>query len=143
MVNGRLLDLEPRLKDIPSDVRDMQPPTLGIYRFRNYEAMFMNRDKPMSDSDMLKVITRIEQDRFNLEVLGNAFTPQTITVGTGPTLLIPPNRTPRGYLFLNPNTTVNGVTTDTNLFAPAVRGAGTYTSAVINVQAFRTSRFFL
>jgi len=141
--NGQILDLTPGRKRIPGDLETPTDEFLDIIRFDNFAAMFRNTSEDMSTHDLMKVLLKIQQQRFNLETLGNAFTPFSVTVGLTPTLILPPNKTPRGYLFLNPSQTVNGITTDTVMFASASRGAGTVTSTEVNVQAFRTSRFFL
>jgi len=141
--NGQILDLSPGRKRIPGDLESPTSEFLDILRFDNYAAMFRNTSEDMSTHDLMKVLLKIQQQRFNLETLGNAFTPFSVTVGTTPTQILAPNKTPRGYLFLNPSQTVNGITTDTTMFASASRGAGTVTSTEVNVQAFRTSRFFL
>lgn len=141
--NGQILDLRVRDKAIPGDLSSPVSEFLDIVRFDNFAAMFRNSSHDMSTHDLMKVLVKIQQQRFNLETLGNAFTPFSVTVGTTPTQILAPNKTPRGYLFLNPSQTVNGITTDTTMFASASRGAGTVTSVEVNVQAFRTSRFFL
>lgn len=141
--NGQVLDLRGRERPVPSDLSSPVSEFLDILRYDNYAAMFRNSSEDMSTHDLMKVLVKIQQQRFNLETLGNAFTPFTVTVGTIPTRILPPNKTPRGYLFLNPSQTVNGITTNTTMFASASRGAGTVTSLELNVQAFRTSRFFL
>lgn len=142
-LNGETLDLSPRVRSIPGDLEETQESALNIYRYDDYVAMWRNESAPMSSYDLLKTITKIEQQRFNLETIGNAFTPISVLIGTKATQILPPNKDPRGYLFLNPSQTVTGITTTTNMLIPAVRGAGTVTSAPINVQTFRTSRFFL
>jgi len=141
--NGQILDLTEARKQIPSDLSSPVSEFLDILRYDNYAAMFRNSSEDMSTHDLMKVLVKIQQQRFNLETLGNAFTPFSVTVGTTPTRILAPNKTPRGYLFLNPSQTVNGITTDTTMFASASRGAGTVTSVEVNVQSFRTSRFFL
>ena len=141
--NGQVLDLRARDKAVPGDLSSPVSEFLDVLRYDNYAAMFRNSSEDMSTHDLMKVLVKIQQQRFNLETLGNAFTPFSVTVGTTPTIILAPNKTPRGYLFLNPSQTVNGITTDTTMFASASRGAGTATSVVVNVQAFRTSRFFL
>lgn len=140
----RLIDLRGELdRPLADDLSKSQRPTLDVFRFKNYDAMFQGGDRPLDVVDLLKVIAKTENDRFALETLGNAFTPFVFTVGTTPTLILPPNKSPRGYLFMNPSQNLTGATLDTNLFVPAVRGAATYNSAAVNVQGLRTSRFFL
>src|SRR5574340_1055019 len=127
---GRLIDLRGELdRPLQGDLEKSQRPTLDTFRYKDYVAMFQGSDRPLKGDELVRVIARIEQERFNLETLGNAFTPLTVNIGTTPTLILPPNKSPRGYLFLNPNQTVTGVTTDTNVFTPLVRAAGTYLSA--------------
>lgn len=144
-LNGaRLIDLSEELdRPLADDLTKSQRPTLDIVRFKNFEALYQGGDHPLDVLDYLKLLAKVETDRFTLQTLGNAFTPFNITIGTTPTLILPPNKTPRGYLFLNPSQNVSGPTVSSNLFAPAVRGAATYTSAAVNVAALRTSRFFL
>lgn len=140
----RLIDLRDELnRPMADDLTKSQRSTLDVFRFKNYDAMFTGDDRPLDVVDLLKIIAKTENDRFALETLGNAFTPFVFTVPTTPTLILPPNKSPRGYLFMNPSQNLTGATLDTNLFTPAVRGAATYTSAAVNVQGLRTSRFFL
>jgi hypothetical protein len=141
---ARLLDLSEELdRPMADDLTKSQRPTLDIVRFRDFEALYQGGDEPLTVLDYLKLLAKVETDRFNLQTLGNAFTPFNITILTTPTLILPPNKTARGYLFLNPSQNVSGPTVSSNLFAPAVRGAGTYTSAAVNVSGVRSSRFFL
>jgi hypothetical protein len=141
---ARILDLGEELdRPMADDLTKFSPSTLDIVRFKNYEALFSGEDRPLDEVGLLKVIAKAEADRFALETLGNAFTPFVFNVGTVPTQILPPNKSPRGYLFLNPSQNLSGATLDSNLFTPAVRGAGTYDSAAVNVQGLRTSRFFL
>lgn len=143
--NGaRFIDLGQELdRQLADDLSKSQKSVLEVFRFKDYEALFLQGDKPLDAVELLRVIAKTEYDRFALETLGNAFTPFVFTVGTTPTLLLPPNKTPRGYLFMNPSQNLTGATLNTNLFVHAVRAAGTYLSAAINVQGLRTSRFFL
>jgi hypothetical protein len=142
--NGQILDLSSELdRPLALDLDKYSPSTLDVYRFKNYDALFNGSDRPLTVTDYLKLIAKTEHDRFALETLGNAFTPFTFSIGTTPTQILPPNKTARGYLFMNPSQFLTGATLDTNMFVPAVRGAGTYTSAGINVQGLRTARFFL
>jgi hypothetical protein len=143
--NGaRIIDLsEEQDRPLALDLTKGQGSTLDIYRYRNYDARFDGTDQPLTALDCLKLITKTERDRFALETLGNAFTPFTISILTTPTPILAPNKSPRGYLFMNPSQFLTGATLDTNMFTPAVRGAATYTSASINVQGLRTARFFL
>lgn len=141
---SRLIDLRGELnRPLADDLTKFSPSTLDVFRFKNYDAMFQDGDRPLDVVDLLKVIAKTENDRFQLETLGNAFTPFVFTVGTTPTQILPPNKSPRGYLFMNPSQNLTGATLDTNLFTPAVRGAATYDSSAVNVQGLRTSRFFL
>jgi hypothetical protein len=141
---GQILDLsEEQDRPLADDLLKGIAPTLETFRFPNYDAVFKGEDAPMTGQDLLKVIAKVEYDRFTLETLGNAFTPFIFSVGINPTLILPPNKSPRGYLFLNPSQFLTGATLDTNMFVPAVRGAGTFLSNAINVQGFATATFFL
>ena len=141
---GRLIDLSDELdRPLADDLTKSQRTTLEVFRYRNYQAFYEGGDSPIGVEGYLKLLTKVESDRFALETLGNAFTPFTVPITTTPNRILAPNKTPRGYLFLNPSQSVTGATLDTNLFTPAVRGAATFLSSAINVQAHRTSRFFL
>jgi hypothetical protein len=142
--NGQILDLSGELnRPLADDLTKVAPSTLDVYRFKNYDALFDGSDAPLTALDYLKLLAKTDRDRFSLDTIGNAFTPFTINIGVIPTPVLPPNKTPRGYLFMNPSQFLTGATLDTNMFTPAVRGAATYTSAAINVQGLRTARFFL
>ena len=143
--NGeRLIDLSDQLnRPLADDLTKFQESTLDIFRFQNYDARFNGSDDPLTATDYLKLLTKTERDRFALETLGNAFTPFIFTIGTTPVQIIPPNKSPRGYLFFNSSQFLTGATLDTFMFPAAVRGAGTFTSSAINVQGLRTARFFL
>jgi len=143
--NGsRLIDFTGDLdRPLADDLTKFRPSTLDVFRFKNYEAFFDGSDRPMNPNDFLKIIAKTERDRFALETLGNAFTPFTFTIGVTPVQILPPNKSPRGYLFMNPSQFLTGATLDTTMFPVAVRGAGTFTSNAINVQGLRTARFFL
>jgi hypothetical protein len=142
--DGRVLDFSRDLdRPLADDLTKGSGSTLETFRFKNYDALFSGDDRELNPTDLLKIIAKTEYDRFALETLGNAFTPFIFTIGVTPTLILPPNKSPRGYLFLNPSQQLTGATLDTNMFTPAVRGAGTYLSNAINVQGLRTARFFL
>lgn len=143
--NGsRIIDLSEALdRPLADDLTKFSPSTLDVFRFQNYQAFFTGEDRPLNAEDYLKILTKTEVDRFRLETLGNAFTPFTFTIGTTATQILAPNKSPRGYLFMNPSQFLTGATLDTTMFPAAVRGAGTYTSNAINVQGLRTARFFL
>jgi hypothetical protein len=143
--NGeRLIDFSKDLdRPLADDLTKFQDSTLDVVRFKNYEAVFEGEERPLTPSDYLRILAKTDRDRFTLETLGNAFTPFTIQVGVTPTIVLPPNKSPRGYLFLNPSQFLTGATLDTTMFPAIARGAGTYTSNAINVQGLRTARFFL
>lgn len=100
--------------------------------------------KQMDNNQLLRHLLKNTDIEILLRTLGTAFFPRQITVGTTRTRIIAPNRYPRGYILINPNTTVSGVVTTVTVFpAGTVFPVGTTNSASINVAAHRTARFFL
>jgi len=79
-----------------------------------------------------------------LRTIGNAFFPRVISIGTTATLLIAPNRTPRGYRLINPNASSSGVVTDVTI-APAgtVFPVGVTNQASIDVSAHGGAAFYM
>lgn len=99
--------------------------------------------RPLDNNALLKQILKNSDIDILLRTIGNAFFPRVVTVGTSPTLLIAPNRYPRGYILINPNTTVSSVATSVTVFpAATVFPVGTTTSAAINVGGHGGAAFF-
>lgn len=100
--------------------------------------------RPLDNNQLLRYLLKNADIDILLRTLGNAFFPRIVTIGTTPTEIISPNRYPRGYVLINANTTVSGVTTSTTVFpAGTVFPVGTTNSAAISVGAFRSARFFM
>jgi hypothetical protein len=102
--------------------------------------------KQLDNNQLLRHLLKNTDIDILLKTLGNAFFPRQITVAASPTRtpIIEPNRYPRGYILINPNTTVSGVVTTVTVFpAGTVFPVGTTLSASINVEGHRTARFFL
>ena len=140
--NGRPLELPRDFRPAPGD-EGGGGNTLSQILFEDYEALDRFNEAALDNAGLLRAIALYQRNRFSLETLGNAFTPFTVTVGTTPTLLIPPSKNPRGYMVLNPSQTVSGVAVSTNALPNIARAAGTYFSAGLSVGAYRTNRVFM
>lgn len=98
----------------------------------------------LTNNQALAHILRNVEIDILLRTIGNAFFPRVVQVGVTPTLLIEPNRSPKGYIIINPNTSVSGVVTNVAVFgAGTILGVGTSFSASIDVSAHLGARFIL
>lgn len=92
---------------------------------------------------LIRILHNTEID-ITLRTIGNAFFPRVVSVGTSPTLLIAPNRAPRGYILLNTGTSISGVVQTVEIFpVGTVFPVGTTNSAQINVSGYGGAAFFL
>lgn len=99
---------------------------------------------PLDNNALLKYLLKNSDIEVLLKTIGNAFFPRVVTIGTTPTRIIEPNRTPRGYILINPNTTVSGVVTSVTVFpAGTVFPVAATPSASINVAAHGGASFIL
>ena len=109
-----------------------------------YDARNRETDKLLDNNEILRYLLRNSDIDISLRTIGNAFFPRSITIGTGPTEIIAPNRSPRGYILINPNTTVSGVVTDVTVFpAGTVFPVGVTNSAAVNVSGHGGATFIL
>lgn len=109
-----------------------------------YRAIDRRTKQDLSNNGALIRILQNTDIDILLKTLGNAFFPRTIQVQTTPTILIQPNRYPRGYVLINPNTTVSGVVTNVTVFpAGTVFPVGTTNSASINVSGHGAATFIM
>lgn len=145
-MGGKWLDTELTFKGpVPADIGMVGPRAV----LTSYEQPFDVRSKEtnelLTNNELLGHILKNTNIDILLRTLGNAFFPRQITVAAGPpaTQIITPNRYPRGYILINPNTTVSGVVTNVTVFTSQIFGVGTTTSASIDVSGHRTARFFL
>lgn len=128
---------------IPSDLSD--PGIVGrtVSFYEPYEARDRESGQPLDNNELLRRILKNTDIDILLRTLGNAFFPRSITVGAAPTLLVAPNRYPRGYIFINPSTTVTSVVSTVTVFASQVFPVGVTNSASINVAGHGGAAFFL
>lgn len=108
-------------------------------------AAYDRRDGSKIDNNgaLIRILKNTDID-IMLRTIGNAFFPRVYTVGTSPTLLLVPNRTPRGYSLINPNSTISGVVTAVTVFpAGTVFPVAITNSASINVAGHGGAAFFL
>lgn len=109
-----------------------------------YEARSRENNALLNNNELLRYLLKNSDIDVLLRTLGNAFFPRSITIGLTPTQIIAPNRSPRGYILINPNTTVSGVVTDVTVFpAGTVFPVGVTNSASINVAGHGTAAFVL
>lgn len=98
--------------------------------------------KDLDNNDALIRILKNTDIDIALRTIGNAFFPRVITLGTDPTLIIAPNRSPRGYILINANTSASGITTTLTMFAAAtVLPVATTNTAAVSVGGYETARF--
>lgn len=128
---------------VPSDLSD--PGIVGrtVSFYEPYEARDRESGQPLDNNELLRRILKNTDIDILLRTLGNAFFPRSITVGTAPTLLVSPNRYPRGYIFINPSTTVTSVVSTVTVFASQVFPLGATNSASINVAGHGGAAFFM
>ena len=128
---------------VPSDLSD--PGIVGrtVSFYEPYEARDRESGQPLDNNELLRRILKNTDIDILLRTLGNAFFPRSITVGIAPTLLVAPNRYPRGYIFINPSTTVTSVVSTVTVFASQVFPVGTTNSASINVAGHGGAAFFM
>lgn len=128
---------------VPSDLSD--PGIVGrtVSFYEPYEARDRESGQPLDNNGLLRRILKNTDIDILLRTLGNAFFPRSITVGIAPTLLVAPNRYPRGYIFINPSTTVTSVVSTVTVFASQVFPVGTTNSASINVAGHGGAAFFM
>lgn len=128
---------------VPSDLSD--PGIVGrtVSFYEPYEARDRESGQPLDNNELLRRILKNTDIDILLRTLGNAFFPRSITVGIAPTLLVAPNRYPRGYIFINPSTTVTSVVSTVTVFASQVFPIGVTNSASINVAGHGGAAFFM
>lgn len=128
---------------VPSDLSD--PGIVGrtVSFYEPYEARDRESGQPLDNNELLRRILKNTDIDILLRTLGNAFFPRSITVGAAPTLLVAPNRYPRGYIFINPSTTVTSVVSTVTVFASQVFPVGVTNSASINVAGHGGAAFFM
>lgn len=98
----------------------------------------------LDNNELLKYILRNSDIDILLKTVGNAFFPRVVTIGTVATQIIAPNRSPRGYILINPNTTVSGVVTNVTVAAAGtVFPVGTTNSASFNVAGHGGASFII
>jgi hypothetical protein len=144
-MGGRWLDTDLAIRtEIPDDVLKTGIQGVQTAFYDPFRAIIRDTNVPLDNNAALIRILRNTDAELSLKTIGNAFFPRLITVGTSPTELISPNRTPRGYKIVNPNTTVSGVATAVTVFpAGTVFAVGTTNSAAINVSAHGGAAFIL
>jgi len=129
---------------IPADIEAGGIRGRTVTFYDPYEARERETNLPLDNNALLKYILKNTDIDILLRTIGNAFFPRSITIGTTPTVLIQPNRTPRGYILINPNTTVSGVVTDVTVFAAGtVFPVATTNSASINVSGHGAAGFVM
>ena len=129
---------------IPDDILKTGVEGVFISYYDPYRAIDNASKKDLDNNGILARILRNSDIDILLRTIGNAFFPRKITVSTRPTVIIEPNRYPRGYIIINPNTTVSGVVTNVTAFAAGhVFAVGTENSASINVSGHGGAAFIM
>lgn len=142
---GKILDTQLSYSGpIPDDIGLQGIRGRATTYYDPYDARSRETNELLGNTDLLSYILRNSDIDILLRTLGTAFFPRSITIGTTPTVLIDPNRSPRGYILINPNTTVSGVVTDVTVFpAGTVFPVASTPSASINVSGHGGAAFVL
>ena len=144
-MSGLWLDTQISSKlDIPIDIgaTGIVGEQMGLYD--PYRAIDRRDGKDIDNNGALLRILRNTDIDIMLRTIGNAFFPRVITIGTAPTLLIQPNRTPRGYTLINPNSSSSGVVTDVTISpAGTVFPVAITNTASLDVSAHGGAAFFM
>ena len=142
---GKFLDTEIAFRGtIPEDIA-----STGVRgRATDFQDPLVMRDRetgePLDNNGLLKYILKNSDIDITLRTIGNAFFPRSVSVGTTPSLIIAPNRFPKGYILLNANISVSGIVSNVTVFAAAtVFPVGVTNSVAINAGGHGTAAFFL
>jgi hypothetical protein len=142
---GVFLDTEMTFRaPVPDDI--LQTGIIGRQTsfYDPYDARSRETNQPLDNNELLRYILKNTDIDVLLRTLGNAFFPRSIDVLTTRTEIIAPNRSPKGYILINPNTTVSGVVTTVTVFpAGTVFPVGVTNSAAINVSGHGGAAFIL
>lgn len=144
-MSGRWLDTEFAVQlDIPKDIGATGIVGEQTELYNPMRALDRRSGKDLDNNDALIRILRNTDIDITLRTIGNAFFPRVITIGTSPSLIIAPNRAPRGYILLNTNTSISGVVQNVDVFpVGTVFAVGVTNSTAINVAAHGGAAYFL
>lgn len=144
-MSGKWLDTELTVnRPIPKDIGTTGIEGVETLLYNPLEAYDRRDGKPLDNNEALIRILKNTDIDILLRTIGNAFFPRVITVQTAPTLLIAPNRTPRGYIAINPNAGASGLVGSVTVFpVGTVFPVATTDSAALNVSGNSSAAFFL
>lgn len=142
---GIFLDTEITSKlDIPHDISATGIIGEQTELYNPFRAIDRRSGKDLDNNEALIRILKNTDIDIALRTIGNAFFPRIVTIGTSPTLIIAPNRAPKGYILLNTNTSISGVVQNVEVFpVGTVFPVGVTNSTPINVSAHGGAAFFL
>lgn len=144
-MSGKWLDTDIAVrKPIPKDIDATGIEGERTLLFDPLAAYDRRDGRPIDNNGaLLRILQNTEIDIL-LRTIGTAFFPRVITIGTTPTLMIEPNRYPRGYIIINPNSASSGVVGAVTVFPVATLfPIGTTNSASLNVSGNDSASFFL
>lgn len=144
-MTGKYLDSEFTFRaPVPDDISQTGIIGRSTQYYDPYDARSRETNQELSNNELLRYILKNTDIDVLLRTIGNAFFPRSITVGLTPTPIIEPNRTPRGYILINPSTTISGVVTTVVVFAGGtIFPVGVTNSASINVSGHGGATFIL
>ena len=129
---------------IPNDINQTGIVGENVNYYDPMRSIDRRSGEELTSNDALIRILRNTDIDIALRTIGNAFFPRVVTLSTSPVLIISPNRFPRGYILINANTSVTGITSTQTLFAAAtVLPVATTNTVALNVGGFESARFFL
>jgi hypothetical protein len=142
---GKYLDSELIFRGtVPADIEQTGIIGRTTAFYDPYDARARDTNEILTNQQLLSYILRNSDIDVLLRTIGNAFFPRSVTVLATPTEIIAPNRAPRGYILINPNTTVSGVVTDVTVFAAGnVFAVAATPSAAINVSGHGGAAFIM
>lgn len=142
---GKFLDTEMSFKGtVPDDIAAAGIRGRVTQFYDPLDARSRESGEILDNNALLKYILKNTDIDILLKTIGNAFFPRSISIGTTPSEIIAPNRSPRGYILINANQSISGIVTTITVFAAAtVFAVGTTNSIAVNVSGHGGAAFFL
>lgn len=135
------MPLYAKKRPVPRDLQQLGKEYRDITRYTDFLALLQD-GTPLSTDQLLKFVLRNTDIDITLRTIGLGFKPRVVTVPITGVEIIRPNRSPRGYIILNP-AEISGITQQFTPFTSQVLAVGTTNSASFNVTGVETVRVFL
>lgn len=144
-MSGRWLDTDIQFKGpIPSDINLTGVEGEQTLLFEPLRVFDRRTGVDLDNNGALIRILKNTEIDISLRTIGNAFFPRVVPVGLTPVVIIEPNRSPRGYTLINPNSSSSGIVTTSTVFpAGTTFPIGDTFSASLPANAFGGASWFL